>query len=245
MHWCEVKCDDSGPTCWRWVITQGPTLQNAYTKMCNGSKNVSIIVRNSMAYPQSLRKKIPVGRAVVANWVPEPQMWTRMIEALKEAQGIQMPKLITKQRQEKLFERLDLSGLESWPPELVDSAQSLLAEYHDIFSLETSMLGCTYSTKHVIKVTDNIPFKEQFRWLPLLLVEEVHAHLWEMLDSGTFHPSQSAWCNAVVLVWKKDGSLCFCIDFHHLNTHMKKDSYQLPRIQEVLESLVSTGHFFA
>ena len=47
----------------------------------------------------------------------------------------------------------------------------------------------------------------------------------------------------MALVWKKDGSLCFCIDFCHLNAHMKKDSYPLPRIQEALESLVGTSHF--
>ena len=65
----------------------------------------------------------------------------------------------------------------------------------------------------------------------------------ETLESGAIRPSQSAWCNAVVLVWKKDSGLCFCIDFHCLNAHMKKDSYPLPRIQEVLESLVGAGHF--
>ena len=64
-----------------------------------------------------------------------------------------------------------------------------------------------------------------------------------MLESGVIRPSQSVWCNAVVLVHKKDGSLHFCIDFCCLNAHMKKDSYPLPRIQEVLESLVGTGHF--
>ena len=64
-----------------------------------------------------------------------------------------------------------------------------------------------------------------------------------MLESGTIRPSQSAWCNAMVLVQKKDGGLCFCIDFCHLNAHRKKDSYPLPRIQEVLESLVGTSHF--
>ena len=68
-------------------------------------------------------------------------------------------------------------------------------------------------------------------------------HLWEMLDSGAICPSKSVWCNAVVLVWKKDGGLCFCIDFWHLNIHTKKDSYPLPRIQEALESLVSAGYF--
>ena len=64
-----------------------------------------------------------------------------------------------------------------------------------------------------------------------------------MLDSGTVHLSQSVWCNAVVLVWKKDGILCFCIDFPHLNIHTKKESYPLPRIQGALESLVGAGHF--
>ena len=75
------------------------------------------------------------------------------------------------------------------------------------------------------------------------MVEEVRNHLKEMLESGTIRPSQSAWCNAMVLVWKKDGRLHFYINFCHLNTHTKKDSYPLPRIQETLESLVGTGHF--
>ena len=73
--------------------------------------------------------------------------------------------------------------------------------------------------------------------------EEVCMHLWELLDSGKIHTSQSMWCNAVVLVWKKDGGLCSCIDFCHLNASMKKDSYPLPKIQEALESLVDAGHF--
>ena len=64
-----------------------------------------------------------------------------------------------------------------------------------------------------------------------------------MLEPGAIRPSQSAWCNAVVLVQKKDGGLQFCIDFCCLNTCTKKDSYPLPRIQEVLESLVGAGHF--
>ena len=74
-------------------------------------------------------------------------------------------------------------------------------------------------------------------------MEEACTHLQEMLDSGTICPSQSVWCDAVVLVQKKDRCLCFCKDFHCLNAHTKKDSYPLPQIKEVLESLVHTGHF--
>ena len=64
-----------------------------------------------------------------------------------------------------------------------------------------------------------------------------------MLEAGAIHPSQIPWCNAVVLVRKKDGSLCFDIDFCQLNTHTKKDSYPLPHVQEGMESLVGAAHF--
>ena len=151
--------------------------------------------------------------------------------------------MTVRQRHGKLFDELYLSGLDSWPPELADAACWLLAEYHNIFLLDPMELGCTHSTEHMIKVTDDTPFEEQFRWIPLPLVEQVQYHLQEMLESGTIRPSQSAWCNVVMLVRKKNGGLWFCIDFHHLNACMKKDSYPLPRIQEVLESLVGAGHF--
>ena len=198
-----------------------------------------------MAYPQTIRKKTPVVRAVEVTQVPEPLVQIGSMEMMGEVEGNghPAPKLTMKERQEKLFEELDLSRLESWPPELAASTQSLLPKYHDIFSMEPSKLGCTNSMEHVIKVTGETPFKEQFRQIPLPLIEEVHKHLQEMLGSGMICPSQSAWCNVVVLVRKKDGSLCFCIDFQHLNTHTKKDLYQLTRIQEALDSLVGAGHF--
>ena len=148
-----------------------------------------------------------------------------------------------RQRHGELFNELDLSGLDSWPPELADAAHWLLAEYHDVFLLDPTELGCTHSTKHTIKVTDDTPFKKQFRQIPPLLVEEVWNHLQEILESGTIRPSQSVWCNVVVLVRKKDGSLQFCIDFCCLNACTKKDSFPLPRIQEALESLVGAEHF--
>ena len=194
-------------------LPQGLRLQNAYTELCSGSKIVTVVVRNSMAYPQTLRKKTPVPGQLQSPQLPEPPVQTSLTEASEGVHHHQTPKLTVKQRQEKLFEELDLSGLESWPPELVASTQSLLAKYHDIFSLEPSELGCIHSAKHVIKVTNDTPFKEQFRWIPPPLVEEVHKHLQEMVDSGTIYPSQSTGFNAVMLVWKKDGGLHFCIDF--------------------------------
>ena len=153
------------------------------------------------------------------------------------------PKLTIRQRHGKLFDELDLSGLDSWAAKLAEKACQLLAEYHDVFLLDLVELGCTHSTEHTIKVTDDTPFKECFRQIHPPMVEEVRNHLKEMLELGAIRPSQSAWCNAVVLVRKKDSSLRFCIDFRCLNACMKKDSYPLAQIQEVLESLVDAGHF--
>ena len=45
-------------------LPQGLMVQNAYTELRMGNKNVIMVVRNSMAYPQTLRKKTPVVRAV-------------------------------------------------------------------------------------------------------------------------------------------------------------------------------------
>ena len=68
-------------------------------------------------------------------------------------------------------------------------------------------------------------------------------HIQEMLDGGAIRPSQSPWCNAVVLVRKKDGSLRFCIDFCRLNARTKKDAYPLRHMQETMESMVGARHF--
>ena len=118
-----------------------------------------------------------------------------------------------------------------------------LLEYHDIFSLEPHKIGCTDVTEHDIELLDHEPFKERFCHIAPPLVEEVRQHIQEMLDGGAIRPSQSPWCNAVVLVRKKDGSLCFCIDFRCLNAKTKKDSYPLPWMQETMESMVGAQYF--
>ena len=64
-----------------------------------------------------------------------------------------------------------------------------------------------------------------------------------MLDAGVIWPGNSPWCNAVVLVRKKDGSLHFCIDFKRLNALTVKDSHPLPCICETLKSLAGAGHY--
>ena len=142
-----------------------------------------------------------------------------------------------------LLQQLDLLGLEGWSGANCTSAHALLIEYHDIFLLEPRELGCMGLAKHEIGVVDDEPFKERFQRIPPPMLEEVRPHMKEMLEVSAIHPSQSPWCNATVLVRKKDGGLHICIDFCKLNTRTKIDSYPLPHVQEAIESFMGTGYF--
>ena len=70
-----------------------------------------------------------------------------------------------------LFQQPELFGLEGRYDKNDVAAQVLLAEYHDIFSLETGELGCTVLTKHEVRAIDDEPFKEKFWRIP---------HVWRM-----------------------------------------------------------------
>ena len=135
-------------------------MQNTYTELRKGSKKAVVVVWNNTAYPQTLLKKTPVARAVSALSVPEPPKSESLQVKDDTYPDLHTSKLTVRQRHGKLFNKLDLSGLDSWAPKLVDAAHWLLAEYQDIFSLDPVELGCTHSTEHNIKVTDDTPFKE-------------------------------------------------------------------------------------
>ena len=147
---------------------------------------------------------------------PPPSCWRNW-----ELDAPSKPRLSEEERHKLLIAALKKDGglewLKSWPPK--------------------------WNMEHDIELLDHKPFKERFRRIAPLLVEEVQQHIQEMLDGAAICPSQSPWCNAVVLVRKKDGSFHFCIDFRCLNAKTKKDTYPLLRMQETMESMVGARHF--
>ena len=170
-----------------------------------------------------------MARVVSASLVPPAELSPEM-EATLGVESRPEP-LSVAARQEKLLEKLNLDGLAHWSPENAVAVRELVLAYHDVFVLESNELGCTSAIEHEIHIENDETFKERFRHIPPPLLEEVHASLRDMLEAGAIHPRQSPWCNTVVLVWKKDGTLQFCVDFRRLNAHTKKDSYPLPWIQ--------------
>ena len=64
-----------------------------------------------------------------------------------------------------------------------------------------------------------------------------------MLDVGAIKPSKLAWCNAIVLVQKKDGGLKFCINFQKLNARTRKDAFLLPQIHDAINALSESKYY--
>ena len=217
----------------------GLHVLHMYTCLKNGSGQVSLVVRNMS--DDFLKKGVPVAQVMSVSPVPPTELSLEMEAALGTEARPELMLVVA--RQEKLLEKLNLDGLAHWSPRNATAVRELVLAYHDVFMLENNELGCTSAIEHEIHIKNSEPFKEWFRCIPPPLLEEVHASLQDILEAGAIHLSQSPWCKVVVLMRKKDGTLYFCVDFRHLNTQIKKDSYPLPHIQEALESMVGSVHF--
>ena len=126
-------------------------------------------------------------------------------------------------RLEKLFESLNLQGIESWTEQQQQSARNPMPEYQHLFAMNVSELGKTSLVQHDIKLDDMTPFKEWYQRIPPHQYEEVKKHLQERLEIGAICKSTSPWDSPIVLVCNKDGGLRFCIDLRKLNNKMIKD----------------------
>ena len=58
----------------------------------------------------------------------------------------------------------------------------------------------------------------------------------ENLNMGFIQPTSSLYGIPVLFIKKKDGSLCFCVNFRSLNCISKKDRYSLLLISNLLDS---------
>ena len=114
-------------------LPQGLTIQNIYMDLRQGRKNAVVVVRNSMAYPQTLKKKNPSGQGSGSNPCARTTNGGPVVGGGNKPQDPCNPKLTIRQRHGKLFDELDLNGLDSWPLEVVEAASQLLAMVPCVF----------------------------------------------------------------------------------------------------------------
>jgi len=116
--------------------------------------------------------------------------------------------------------------------------RAFLADFADRFAMHPDDYGRTPILQHRIDTDPYVtPIYQRARPVPLRCVEEVKREIDGMLRAGIVTPSQSEWSSPIVIVRKKDGGLRLCVDYRALNDVTVKDSFPLPRINELLDRL--------
>jgi hypothetical protein len=141
----------------------------------------------------------------------------------------------------------DLSVMAQWRNKLPirEAVQLtvLLRKYEDIFAKSEFDLGHTAVVKHAIPVESDTPIRQRPYRTPHRLQQEGERQIKEMLHHNVIRHSVSPWSSPVVMVAKKDGSTRFCVDYRKLNQITVKDTYPLPRIDDMLDKLGKSEYF--
>jgi len=121
---------------------------------------------------------------------------------------------------------------------------ALLQQYADRFQPVPPGAVSTAGLVHTIPlVPDAQPINQRPYRTPQALLPELEKQIADLLAKGWIRPSSSPWGSPVLFVPKKDGSWRMCIDYRALNKLTVKNSWPLPRIDELLDRLVKAKAF--
>lgn len=98
---------------------------------------------------------------------------------------------------------------------------------------------------HRIELTEGShdpPHRPCYRMSPLEL-QESRRQVEDYLLKGYIQPSVSPYGAPILFARKKNGKLRMCIDYQALNGITKRNSFPIPRSNELLDSLQGTGYF--
>ena len=119
----------------------------------------------------------------------------------------------------------------------------LIYDHPEVFSLHDEDLGFCDQIKHTIPMTMDEPVYLVHCTIPPQLQGEVHKCLDTWLQQGIIRPLQSPYASQVVIVQKKPGEICLCMDHHKLKSIRVRDAFPLPRMDEALQAVHSSNWF--
>ena len=102
--------------------------------------------------------------------------------------------------------------------------------------------GRTEVVKMSILTGEAIPIKSHPYRVPPRWRQEVKSQIDQLLKLGIIEPSKSPWSSAVVTVRKKSGGCRICIDYRAVNGVTTPDPYQMPFIEDILDTLAEAKH---
>ena len=137
--------------------------------------------------------------------------------------------------------RIESNALLAKSGKIKKKLKVLIAKYRDVFADPNHTVGLTDILEAKIRVHEGtVPICQKQRPLNPTMEENLDQQVKGWLKEGIVQPSMSAWSNPLVPVKKKTGEVRWCLDFRLLNNHMVKDSYPLPRIDQLIDK--AAGH---
>lgn len=130
-------------------------------------------------------------------------------------------------------------------PTLFDKHMAALVEkYERLFTKPTGVIDRPGFEHKIELVEGAAPTKSPtYRMTPKMLAE-TRRQLTELLDKGQIRPSSSPFAAPILFVGKKDSDeLRMCVDYRRLNKITVKDSYPIPRIDQLIDVLHGAEKF--
>jgi hypothetical protein len=116
-----------------------------------------------------------------------------------------------------------------------DHLDKILKQYKELFD-DLPTVADTSIAHKIDTMHDSPIFSRAYR-VSVYENEIIAQEIKKMLENGVISPSNSPWSSPVVLIKKKDDTYRFCVDYRKLNEITKKDSYPLPRIDDIFDCL--------
>lgn len=135
-------------------------------------------------------------------------------------------------------QELPSNSATSTPVSAVPPRHPIVEEYRDVFGDLPAGLPPQRAMDHRIELVPGASPQSRptYRMSPAEL-DELKKQLDQLLASGFIQPSKSPFGAPILFVKKKDGSMRMCVDYRALNGITIKNSYPLPRIDELFDRL--------
>ena len=136
-------------------------------------------------------------------------------------------------------------GLDELTPLQLQELDDLLNEFSDIFSKSDKDFGLLVNNFHEIDTADHKPFKSRLYQKSHSEEKIVTSEISKLVTAGLLKPSKSPWASPLLLIKKKTDGHQIVMDYQKLNSIIKKDSYPLPQIDDLLKKLDGSTYFSA
>ena len=145
----------------------------SYTVLKPSTSKINMNIRNPTSREITVKAKLITAGIAAANMVPpmlvqgnsqKTEEWLdKRTEPPNLNSKIGTKTKLTKNQLEKLFQKIDLSGIKDWSEKDQKDVKILIKDSGFLFNLNDPDLGKTATVKHTIKLMYYTPFKEQYQ----------------------------------------------------------------------------------